>query len=97
MHLRAQAGYLWDELSSASVPLRMSTSSSKGGDAARRKLLRKARLNATHDFSLTHGSLPPKIVLWSRIMLASEAELSERRSLSALSDAPLSRETEAEV
>ena len=38
----------------------MSTSGTQEGDALRRTLLRKARLNATQDFALTHGKLPDK-------------------------------------
>ena len=77
--LLLHCGYLWDDLRSASVPLRMrmayGASQVKGEAALRAALLAKFNLNETSDFVLTHGSIPPKLEVWSRIHLALDEEI----------------------
>ena len=74
--LLLEAGYMWNDVKVQSHPMRLSLPRREAEDAARLRLLKSAKLNATQDFALMHGGLPPKLFLWSRISLCSEEELS---------------------
>lgn len=97
-----ECGYLWDELAGASVPLRMSlpdetVSTHPNAGAHRQVLLRQLGLNATADFELRYGGLPPGLVDWARIRLARGDEILTIASADALRDLPLSEATAAAV
>ena len=94
--LLLEAGYLWDEVRAASVPLRMSNAPTRGHADHRRQLLEQAALNETQDFLLLHGELPHEMMQWGRIMLGTDEDLGRARSAAALRS-PLSRDTEVEV
>ena len=89
-NLLLECGYIWDSFSAASVPLRMSIDAAghnaKGHAETRRGLLEEARLNRTEDFTLTHGGLPEKLRLWSRIVLATNDDLTTATSTAGSSD-----------
>ena len=90
-------GYLWDDLKLASVPLRMSlTEAGEGTIERKRELLAAAKLNETSDFQLYVGGLPPKMMLWQRIVHATAEELARADRPSDL-EGPLSEVTEAAV
>lgn len=84
-------GYLWDELRCASVPIRMSlaTSSDTPSVARRREqLMEDAGLNISGaDFTLTHGRLPPKLLLWAHVAHANESEIDAAASFEDLESA----------
>jgi hypothetical protein len=99
--LLLDCGYMWDELGAASLPLRMSLSAEasapKGLLEERDGLLRLADLNETSDFTLTHGVVPPKLRLWSRIRMATDAEIEDAQGSVEALERPLSSATEDEV
>ena len=97
--LLLEGGYVWEELGSASVPMRVSLPADAASPSARERrdeLLRQSGLNATQDFRLRHGQLPPKLLLWCRIMLATEGEIEAAATADSLRG-PLSVATEESV
>ena len=64
-----------------------------GDDVPTHQLLKRARLNETSDFVLTHGGLPPKLHVWLRTRLATDEEIEAPQTVEELSS-PLSDRTE---
>ena len=99
--LLLEAGYIWNDVKAASVAMRLSlpeTLQDESTAAPRIKLLKQAKLNATQDFSLKHGSLPPKLFEWSRITLCSDDEIERARgSADELAKLTLSEKSENDV
>ena len=108
--LLLEAGYLWDEMGCASVPLRFTIDVDKTDDApARKRLLKRAKRKGEYDWTATTAPLPVELMQWSRVLLASSDELAQMGVQSAAaSDAdvdaaletmrePLSLETEVEA
>lgn len=92
------SGYMWDDIAAAAVPLRMSlVFGMVGAEEERGWLLEQAKLNATQDWSLTHGKLPDKLLLWSRIMLGTNEEVLAANNATAPLQSQQSRPTEDSV
>ena len=92
--LLLEYGYMWNEIHAAAVPIRMSLTDEASASAKLRgDLLLDANLNHTHDFHLLKGTLPPGLLLWCRIVHASDAELASAVRATDL-ERPLSEATE---
>ena len=101
IELLLHAGYVWDELASASVRIQLnrgglsSVASRDAGphDAKRRQLLAGANWSTQMDFELTYDRLNPEMFTWLRLAFAEPAELASAASHEAFS-VPASVNTE---